>query len=61
MKAILGLLLLIFGISYAVCCFVSVVMFCIDIFRFHPAERKVKQYEEKLEEKEGELYVSKNG
>lgn len=67
MKGLFQLAVLIFLGSYVISVVVGLVVFAIDIFRFHNVEKKVKKYDDKVEEaleqseKEGDLSVSENG
>lgn len=67
MKGLFQIAVLIFLGSYCISVIVGLVMFMIDIFRFHGMETKIKKYDDKLEEaldqsqKEGDLSVSENG
>ena len=67
MKGLFQIAVLIFLGSYCISVLVGLIMFVIDIFRFHNTEKKVKKYDTKLEEaleqseKEGDLSVSENG
>ena len=67
MKGLFQIAVLIFLGSYCISVLVGLIMFVIDIFRFHNAEKKIKRYDTKLEEvleqseKEGDLSVSENG
>ena len=67
MKGLFFFFFLIYLGSYCISVLVGLIMFVIDIFRFHNTEKKVKKYDTKLEEaleqseKEGDLSVSENG
>lgn len=67
MKGLFQIAVLIFLGSYCISVLIGLVMFAIDVFRFHGVEKKVKKYDTKLEEaleqseKEGDLSVSENG
>lgn len=69
MKGLFQIAVLVFLSSYCISVLVGLVMFVIDIFRFHNTERKIKKYDTKLEEaleqsveeKEVDLSVSENG
>ena len=50
MKGLFQIAVLIFLGSYCISVIVGLVMFVIDIFRFHNVERKIKKYDLKLEE-----------
>ena len=50
MKGLFQLAVLIFLGSYVISVLVGLIMFVIDIFRFHNTEKKVKKYDTKIEE-----------
>lgn len=67
MKGLFQIAVLVFLGSYCISVLIGLVMFVIDIFHFHGMEKKIKKYDDKLEEvleqseKEGDLSVSENG
>ena len=50
MKGLFQIAVLVFLSSYCISVLVGLVMFVIDIFRFHGMEKKIKKYNDKLEE-----------
>lgn len=50
MKGLFQIAVLVFLGSYCISVIVGLVMFMIDIFRFHGMETKIKKYDDKLEE-----------
>ena len=50
MKGLFQIAVLIFLGSYCISVLIGLVMFVVDIFRFHNTEKKVKKYDTKLEE-----------
>lgn len=67
MKGLFQIAVLIFLGSYCISVLIGLVMFVVDVFRFHGMEKKIKKYDDKIEEaleqseKEGDLSVSENG
>ena len=67
MKGLFQIAVLIFLGSYCISVLIGLVMFVVDVFRFHGMEKKIKKYDDKVEEaleqseKEGDLSVSENG
>ena len=50
MKGLFQIAVLIFLGSYCISVLIGLVMFVVDVFRFHGMEKKIKKYDDKLEE-----------
>lgn len=63
MKGLFQIAVLIFLGSYCISVLVGLIMFVIDILRFHGMEKKIKKYDDKIEEalEQSERLVEKKG
>lgn len=50
MKGLSQIAVLIFLGSYCISVLIGLVMFVVDVFRFHGMENKIKKYDDKVEE-----------
>ena len=50
MKGLFQIAVLIFLGSYCISVLIGLVMFVVDVFRFHGMEKKIKKYDDKVEE-----------
>lgn len=50
MKGLSQIAVLIFLGSYCISVLIGLVMFVVDVFRFHGMEKKIKKYDDKVEE-----------